>query len=403
MKSVRRLAGDGIILLLGRKTLGRYPLLPSRDGGKEKDEQQGPGVGHEERGGDGRADKAVFGGGVADRIEPERTDDMPGQHIEDRTGRAAQQVGGAFGSYAEALGEGLDEGRTQQDFRRDVGGNGDGDQHRGGDDRDLGLTGRLDEGLLHPVDDIFHDAAFHDELDHAKDEEDEDDDTSVEVKPEENGTIKVDKITDKDGNNKINISKPSDEAIVEITDIESIKNGTGSIEITNGNQTLLIPFSVFDKELLVDGSSVIVKLKKSNDDTITKGLKAVNKVYEIDLSIKNRDKSTKITTAKDGRITMSITLTDDELKGLNKSKLSAFYYNEENKKYEIVETKVDGNTIVFTTDKIGKFIIAEKSSTVDGSILPQTGGTNNMYYIIIALLCTVGGIAIVYKKKELRK
>ena len=29
---------------------------------------------------------------------------------------------------------------------------------------------------------------------------------------------------------------------------------------------------------------------------------------------------------------MSITLTDDELKGLNKSKLSAFYYNEENKK-----------------------------------------------------------------------
>lgn len=234
-------------------------------------------------------------------------------------------------------------------------------------------------------------------------EEDEDDDTSVEVKPEENGTIKVDKITDKDGNNKINISKPSDEAIVEITDIESIKNGTGSIEITNGNQTLLIPFSVFDKELLVDGSSVIVKLKKSNDDTITKGLKAVNKVYEIDLSIKNRDKSTKITTAKDGRITMSITLTDDELKGLNKSKLSAFYYNEENKKYEIVETKVDGNTIVFTTDKIGKFIIAEKSSTVDGSILPQTGGTNNMYYIIIALLCTVGGIAIVYKKKELRK
>ena len=41
-------------------------------------------------------------------------------------------------------------------------------------------------------------------------------------------------------------------------------------------------------------------------------------------------------------------------------------------------------SIVFTTDKIGKFIIAEKSSTVDGSILPQTGGTNNMYYIIIA-------------------
>ena len=97
---------------------------------------------------------------------------------------------------------------------------------------------------------------------------------------------------------KLILVKSSDEA-VEITDIESIKNGTGSIEITNGNQTLLIPFSVFDKELLVDGSSVIVKLRKSNDDTITKGLKAVNKVYEIDLSIKNRDKSTKITTAKD--------------------------------------------------------------------------------------------------------
>ncbi|WP_040437218.1 hypothetical protein, partial [Clostridium sartagoforme] len=73
------------------------------------------------------------------------------------------------------------------------------------------------------------------------------------------------------------IKNPSNEIKLEIKDIEAIKNGNGSLEIKNGENTILIPFSLIDKELLKEGSSIIFEMNVKEDATITAGIKGVKK------------------------------------------------------------------------------------------------------------------------------
>ena len=188
---------------------------------------------------------------------------------------------------------------------------------------------------------------------------------------------------------------------VVITDIEAIKNGTGSIEIKHNNNIISIPFSLIDKNLLKDNSEVIFTMNSKADDTITKGLNAVKKVFEFSLSIKTGDEVVKVTKFNKDFAVITLNLTEAELKDLDKEKLTVFYYNEETKKYEALETTVDGNNVTFKTSHFSKFIVAEKTVAEDGTVLPETGGLNSSYLIVLAIvLVGIGGFILFKKNKK---
>lgn len=219
---------------------------------------------------------------------------------------------------------------------------------------------------------------------------------------ESESEIIVEKLENPNGQNLIIIDKESNNIKVEIKDIEAIKSGEGYIEIRNGENNIILPFSLIDKDLLKDGASLIFEMNINSDKVITAGIKGVKKVFEFNLFIKNGENSTLIHDFKNGNATIKLKLSDEDLKGLNKDNLAVFYYNEENRTFEIVETSINGNEITFKTNHFSKFIIAEKATTnEEGETLPQTGGNNPIFIILIAMLAiAAGGILLLKKKNE---
>ncbi|MBU3132609.1 Ig-like domain-containing protein [Clostridium gasigenes] len=228
-------------------------------------------------------------------------------------------------------------------------------------------------------------------------EEKEKEDANI---PESNGTTIIEKIENPNGKNEISIKEPSNEIRLEIKDIEAIKNGTGSFEIKNGDSVILIPFELIDKSLITEGSSIIFEMKVNENSDLTKGMKAVKKVFEFTLGVKNADNIVSIHTFKAGMASVTLKLSDEDLKGLNKDKLAVFYYNEETKTFEILETTINGNEVTFKTPHFSKFIVAEKITNADGVILPKTGGNNTKNIIIIGLLFVGVGVVTLRKRKS---
>ena len=179
------------------------------------------------------------------------------------------------------------------------------------------------------------------------------------------------------------------------------------------------------------------------ESEIIKDLKAVNKVFDFNLIINKENEGVNIHNFKDGVAEITISLSDEELEGLNKDKLKVYYYNEETKEFEVMETKVEDNNITFKTSHFSKYVIAEEivensvttpekddtvtitpdeetnsntnnsntSTTIDtqgsknetgkGS-LPQTGAVvSSSVILVLALgLVLVGGIVFFRKKKD---
>lgn len=230
-----------------------------------------------------------------------------------------------------------------------------------------------------------------------------------------------------------------------IKDVEALKNGQGSLKLALNNVTLNLPFSVIDKELLGENDTVSVKLELLSDSEIIKDLKAVNKVFDFNIVVNKENEGVKIHNFKDGVAEITISLSDEELEGLNKDKLKVYYYNEETNEFEAMETKVEGNDITFKTSHFSKYVIAEeivdntvvstpdkendtvtikpdeetnsntnnsntstttdsegsKNETGKGS-LPQTGAVvSSSAILVVALgLVLVGGIVFFRKKKD---
>ena len=222
---------------------------------------------------------------------------------------------------------------------------------------------------------------------------------------DDNGTTNpienvVEKVENPNGKNEVVIKNPSNEIRLEIKDIESIKAGNGYFEIKNGENTILLPFSLIDKDLLKEGSSIIFEMKANEDATIMAGIKGVKKVFEFNLFVKTSDNLVKIHNFKNGVATVTLKLTDEDLKGLNKENLAVFYYNEETKTFEQMETTINGNEVTFKTSHFSKFIIAEKASNENGVTLPATGGNNPIYLIIIGLIIVGAGAFMLLNKKK---
>ncbi|MCR1949439.1 Ig-like domain-containing protein [Clostridium sp. DSM 100503] len=228
---------------------------------------------------------------------------------------------------------------------------------------------------------------------------------TVKSDKDDNGTTDpveniVEKVENPNGKNQVVIKIPSNEIRVEIKDIEAIKTGNGSFEIKNGENTILLPFSLIDKELLKEDSSIIFEMKVKEDATITAGIRGVKKVFEFNLLIKNGEEVVTVHSFKDGVATVTLKLTDEDLKGLNKANLAVFYYNEETKTFEQLETTINGNEITFKTPHFSKFIIAEKANNESGVTLPATGGNNPIYLIIVGIIIVGAGAFMLLSKKK---
>ncbi|WP_160674818.1 glycoside hydrolase family 3 N-terminal domain-containing protein [Clostridium sp. C8-1-8] len=217
---------------------------------------------------------------------------------------------------------------------------------------------------------------------------------------DENGKklIQVSKLSS--GNNLIQISDNSSEFTVEVTDIEALKSGNGSLEIRNSKVDALIPFTTVSKELLKQGSRIVLSFSIVDGSDITKDIRGIKRLYQLRLSVVTGENKVDIYNFADGKAQISLILTDDELKGLDKNKLSVFYYNENTKQFEVMYTKLDGNKVTFNTNKLSTFIIAEKAES-GSQVLPKTGSPiDSEVLIVLALLMIVLGVGATIKLRK---
>ena len=202
------------------------------------------------------------------------------------------------------------------------------------------------------------------------DNDNKEDGNEVIVKPDKSetkgDTTKVEVGTLTPGSTNVVEATVGNNVEVTLKDIDVIKDNEGIVAIKlNDGSKVNIPFSVLDSKMLENAKEVKIEFTAKEDNTLTDGLKAVNKVFNFDLTVIKEDGTLSVHNFADGEAEITLSLTDDELQGLDRSKLVVLYYNEETKKYEEMETVVDGNNVTFKTTHFSKFIVAEKESKSD--------------------------------------
>lgn len=236
--------------------------------------------------------------------------------------------------------------------------------------------------------------------------------------------IEVSKINPNDKNEiKVNTEASAKKVEVLIKDVESLKSGTGSLNITiNNGVTMNLPLSTIDKSLLEGADNVTIKLDVVENSDIIKQIKAVNKVFDFNLIINKGNESLNIHNFKDGLAEVTLNLTDEDLKELNKDKLVVYYYNDIEKTFEAMETVVNGNKITFKTSHFSKYVVAEKVTDTNGGSspsegtndntnnnteigkgnLPETGSvvSNNVILVLAIGIVAIGGIMFFRKRKH---
>lgn len=251
------------------------------------------------------------------------------------------------------------------------------------------------------------------------------DNGNVVVIPSDDKVIaEVSKINPNDKNEiKVNTEASAKKIEVLIKDIESLKSGTGSLNITiNNGVTMNLPLSIIDKSLLEGADNVTIKLDVVENSDIIKQIKAVNKVFDFNLIINKGNESLNIHNFKDGLAEVTLNLTDEDLKELNKDKLVVYYYNDVEKTFEAMETVVNGNKITFKTPHFSKYVVAEKVTDTNGGSspsegtndntnnnteigkgnLPETGSvvSNNVILVLAIGIVAIGGIMFFRKRKH---
>lgn len=251
------------------------------------------------------------------------------------------------------------------------------------------------------------------------------DNGNVVVIPSDDKVIaEVSKINPNDKNEiKVNTEASAKKVEVLIKDVESLKSGTGSLNITiNNGVTMNLPLSTIDKSLLEGADNVTIKLDVVENSDIIKQIKAVNKVFDFNLIINKGNESLNIHNFKDGLAEVTLNLTDEDLKELNKDKLVVYYYNDIEKTFEAMETVVNGNKITFKTSHFSKYVVAEKVTDTNGGSspsegandntnnnteigkgnLPETGSvvSNNVILVLAIGIVAIGGIMFFRKRKH---
>ncbi len=248
------------------------------------------------------------------------------------------------------------------------------------------------------------------------------------TKPSENKVVtEVSKINPNDKNEIAVTTKEGTKNIeVVIKDIEAIKSGNGSLNITIDNGVKInLPLSAIDKSLLEGAKDVTIKLDIIENSDIVKNIKGLNKVFDFNLIVSKEDGTINVHNFKDGLAEVKITLKDKDLEGLNKDKIVVYYYNDSTKAFEEMETSVNGNDVTFKTPHFSKYVIAEKIETNNGETssnegtnetnnstenktetgkgqLPETGSAVSSTTILVLALgmLAIGGVMFFRKRKH---
>ncbi len=248
------------------------------------------------------------------------------------------------------------------------------------------------------------------------------------TKPSEDKVVtEVPKINPNDKNEIAVTTKEGTKNIeVVIKDIEAIKSGNGSLNITIDNGVKInLPLSAIDKSLLEGAKDVTIKLDIIENSDIVENIKGLNKVFDFNLIINKEDGTTSIHNFKDGLVEIKINLTDKDFEGLNKDKIVVYYYNDSTKAFEEMETSVNGNDVTFKTPHFSKYVIAEKIETNNGETssnegtngsntptenktetgkgqLPETGSAVSSTTILVLALgmLAIGGVMFFRKRKH---
>lgn len=246
-------------------------------------------------------------------------------------------------------------------------------------------------------------------------------DKKVETKPvvtpgEKETKVEVKEKLTPNATNVVKADNVKGKAEVILTDIDTIKNENGAIEVTiNGNETVKVPFAAISKNIPEGAKSVTVTLSTEENSDILKGLNAVGKVYNFDLTVEDKDgNKTSIHNFAEGTLAeITLTLTDEDMKNMDLTKAVVYYYNEETKKLEPMETSINGNKVTFKTPHFSKYIIAEKindATNVDGNsgttantsnssaVSPKTGDTNNIAMLVAIAAISLIGVLVITKK-----
>ncbi len=156
-----------------------------------------------------------------------------------------------------------------------------------------------------------------------------------------------------EGNNTPVVNVPEDTDDIKIP-IGIIKSPESNEVVVNWNDTSLnIPSKIFDSYTgILEDYQVILKRevldKNSNILNIENGTKIIGKVFDYTMSVKdNKGKITEIKDFGSNKVKVVIKLSKDDIKGIDVSKLAAYYYN--GTKWEKIDGgKFDNNNLTFT-------------------------------------------------------
>ncbi|GFZ29849.1 hypothetical protein CSC2_03750 [Clostridium zeae] len=185
-------------------------------------------------------------------------------------------------------------------------------------------------------------------------------------------------------------------------DAVTTNGGKGSVKVNANNVSLVLPFSTIDYNGVNNGD--YIKLREAivkNDDSLS-SIKDIGKLFDFSLEMYKNDgtKLKDIHSFKNGNATISVKLTNVEVKNLDINKLSAFYYNENTKSWENVGGSYNKGTMTFTfqTSHFSKYTIAQINGT-----LPQTGVImDSTSIMLVALILILMGSIVLMKKNITR-
>lgn len=156
-----------------------------------------------------------------------------------------------------------------------------------------------------------------------------------------------------EGNNTpiVNVSKDTDDMRIPIG---VIKGSESNEVVVNWDDTSInIPSMIFDSYTgILENYEVILKRevldKNSNLLNIENGIKIIGKVFDYTMSVKdNKGKITEIKDFGNNKVKAVIKLSKEDIKGIDTSKLAAYYYN--GTEWEKVEGgKFDNDNLTFT-------------------------------------------------------
>lgn len=207
--------------------------------------------------------------------------------------------------------------------------------------------------------------------------------------------------------NQENVLEPAvnGEKVEAKIDVESMKDGKGSFKVENKKAgiTAVLPFSTVDVEGLNPGDYIDFSNTTVQAPSTIKDRRIVGKMFDFTMSVMNSagEKVRDIHKFKNGKARIEISLSKEDLNGLNPASLTAFYYNEQTGELEDMGGSYDASTGKFTfeTSHFSKYVLGEKQPAM--KTMPKTGSPVDTSVLVgLGLLSAVAGAAMLLKKKN---